>query len=189
MALSGRPIWSSGLPSPGSVTAMDDDALPLIESERLVLRPALAADADALLQILAEPDVLGWWGHHDASRVREDLPGSYVVVVEGTVAGWLHVHEEREADYPSVSFDILVTTRLRGGGYGREALRAAIRHYVARGHHRFTIDPAAANERAIRAYTAIGFKPVGVLRRYERAPDGRWRDGLLMDLLADELVE
>ena len=30
---------------------------------------------------------------------------------------------------------------------------------------------------------------VGVLRAYERAPDGSWRDGLLMDLLADELVE
>jgi aminoglycoside 6'-N-acetyltransferase len=30
---------------------------------------------------------------------------------------------------------------------------------------------------------------VGVLRSYERAPDGSWRDGLLMDLLADELVE
>jgi aminoglycoside 6'-N-acetyltransferase len=28
---------------------------------------------------------------------------------------------------------------------------------------------------------------VGVMRRAERAPDGRWRDSLLMDLLADEL--
>ena len=56
-----------------------------------------------------------------------------------------------------------------------------------RGHHRFTIDPAAANARAIRAYEAVGFRPVGVLRRYERGPDGRWRDGLLMDLLAVEL--
>jgi aminoglycoside 6'-N-acetyltransferase len=56
----------------------------------------------------------------------------------------------------------------------------------ARGHHRLIIDPAAANERAIKAYAAIGFKPVGVMRRYQRAADGTWHDGLLMDLLAEE---
>ncbi|TMK64523.1 MAG: GNAT family N-acetyltransferase, partial [Actinobacteria bacterium] len=26
----------------------------------------------------------------------------------------------------------------------------------------------------------------GVMRRYWRDPDGTWRDGLLMDMLADE---
>jgi aminoglycoside 6'-N-acetyltransferase len=26
------------------------------------------------------------------------------------------------------------------------------------------------------------------MRRYERGPDGTWHDGLLMDLLADELT-
>lgn len=55
-----------------------------------------------------------------------------------------------------------------------------------RGHHRLTIDPAAANARAIRAYERVGFRPVGVMREYERGPDGVWRDGLLMDLLASE---
>jgi aminoglycoside 6'-N-acetyltransferase len=58
-----------------------------------------------------------------------------------------------------------------------------------RGHHRLTIDPAAANARAIRAYRAIGFRDVGVMRRYERGPDGEWRDALLMDMLAGELRE
>ena len=66
-------------------------------------------------------------------------------------------------------------------------MRLVIEHLIAeRGHHRFTIDPAAANERAIRAYQRLGFKRVGVMRRYERGADGSWHDGLLMDLLADE---
>ena len=56
-----------------------------------------------------------------------------------------------------------------------------------RGHHRLTIDPALANDPAIRAYEAVGFKRVGVLRRYWRDPEGVWQDGLLLDLLADEL--
>jgi aminoglycoside 6'-N-acetyltransferase len=63
------------------------------------------------------------------------------------------------------------------------------RHLIAdRGHHRLTIDPAAANTAAIRAYEKAGFRTVGVMRRYERDFDGDgWHDGLLMDLLADEL--
>jgi aminoglycoside 6'-N-acetyltransferase len=32
----------------------------------------------------------------------------------------------------------------------------------------------------------VGFKSVGIMRKYERGPDGSWHDSLLMDLLADE---
>ena len=42
-------------------------------------------------------------------------------------------------------------------------------------------------EPAIRCYTKAGFRPVGVMRAYERGPDGRFHDGLLMDMLAAEL--
>ena len=31
-------------------------------------------------------------------------------------------------------------------------------------------------------------RPVGVMRKCERGPDGTWHDGLLMDLLADDFV-
>ncbi len=67
---------------------------------------------------------------------------------------------------------------------------AALARYLVndRGHHRLVIDPAADNEPAIRCYAAVGFRPVGIMRRYERDPDGvGWHDGLLMDLLAEEL--
>jgi aminoglycoside 6'-N-acetyltransferase len=56
-----------------------------------------------------------------------------------------------------------------------------------RGHHRITIDPAAANERAIRSYERVGFRRVGVMRRYERGAAGDWHDGLLLDLLLEDL--
>ena len=57
-----------------------------------------------------------------------------------------------------------------------------------RRHHRLIIDPAASNARAIATYSAIGFKPVGVMRAYEMGPDGTWHDGLLMDMLAEEFI-
>ena len=62
-----------------------------------------------------------------------------------------------------------------------------LRHlFETLGHHRLTIDPAVANERAIRCYEAVGFRRVGMMRRYERGEDGAWHDGLLMDLLAED---
>ena len=52
-----------------------------------------------------------------------------------------------------------------------------------------TIDPAAHNARAIRAYERVGFRRIGLLRQYEGSRDGTWHDGLLMDMLARELLE
>ena len=70
---------------------------------------------------------------------------------------------------------------------GHSALRLAIDHLVAEhGHHRFTIDPEAGNEVAIRCYEAVGFKPVGLMRRYSRRADGTWVDGLLMELIVEQ---
>ena len=43
------------------------------------------------------------------------------------------------------------------------------------------------NRRAQALYEKVGFRPVGILREYERGPDGSWHDGLLMDMLCGEL--
>jgi aminoglycoside 6'-N-acetyltransferase len=56
-----------------------------------------------------------------------------------------------------------------------------------RGHHRITIDPAAANAAAIRSYEKVGFRPVGVMRKSERDADGDgWHDSLLMELVVSD---
>ena len=74
-------------------------------------------------------------------------------------------------------------------GLGTDAVRTLAIHLIDDlGHHRLTIDPAADNAAAIRAYEKVGFRAVGLMRRYERGSDGTWHDNLLMDLLADELT-
>jgi aminoglycoside 6'-N-acetyltransferase len=166
--------------------------LPTLRGDRLLLRPLVDADLDALLAILAEPEVARWWGPQAEQPEREELLGPearFAIVVDGAVVGWLACDENTDPMYRHVGLDIFLTTRLHGRGLGREALRLAIAHYLERGHHRFTIDPAAHNERAIRSYQRVGFRAVGIMRRYERGPDGRWHDGLLMDLLPDDVLE
>jgi aminoglycoside 6'-N-acetyltransferase len=166
---------------------------PVLHGRRVTLRPVRENDVPALHALLTEPAVARWWHEWDEARVRRDLieqDEEHVNVIEvgGELAGLLLDYEEPD-EYKHAALDVSLATAHHGQGLGPEALRLVITYLIEeRGHHRLTIDPAAHNERAIRAYAKLGFKPVGVLRRYERAADGSWHDGLLMDLLADELL-
>ena len=99
--------------------------------------------------------------------------------------------EELTPQYRHASIDLFLDPAVHSRGVGRDAVRTLARYLIEdRGHHRLVIDPSADNEAAIRCYAAVGFRPVGVMRAYERDVDGRgWHDGLLMDLLADDLID
>jgi aminoglycoside 6'-N-acetyltransferase len=156
---------------------------PTLRGNRVTLRPLAERDVATLNAMVALPGVREWWGT-DATVEEEN---AFTIEVDGEIAGWLAFYEEEDPDYRHGGLDIFIAPAFHGRGLGPEALSLAARWLLTeRGHHRLIIDPAAANERAIRAYASIGFKPVGVMRRYERGPDGTWHDGLLMDLLAEE---
>jgi|SRR5690242_2767121 aminoglycoside 6'-N-acetyltransferase len=150
----------------------------------LALRAFEPKDEPAVLAMLGEPEVERWWPIPDFERDT-----GWVIEVGGEPSGWLEYHEEEYPWYPSVAFDIALTTPLHGRGYGPRALRLAIDHFVAKGHHRFTLDPNVANERAIRAYEGLGFERVGVMRAYERNRAGGWNDALLLELIVGEALE
>ena len=128
------------------------------------------------------------------AAVTEDLddPDTHYLVIEygGRVVGAIQWAAETDPDYRHASIDIYLDPSVHGRGLGADAVRTLARHLITvEGHHRLVIDPAADNEPAIRCYGKVGFRPVGIMRRYERGPEGGWHDGLLMDLLADELIE
>ena len=103
--------------------------------------------------------------------------------------GGIQWWQDADPAFRHAGMDIFVTTDMQGRGIGTETVRVLARHLIDdHAFHRLVIDPSAANEPAIRAYSKVGFKPVGRLRRSWRGPDGTWEDQLLMDLLADELT-
>lgn len=135
-----------------------------------------------------------WWGKPEpADQIAPKLRGDgssvlLVVEIDGQVAGGIQYHEEQDSMYRHAGIDIFLSSRYQGQGLGAEAVGLLARFLFAqRGHHRITIDPAAANQQAIRCYLKVGFRPVGVMRRYERGADGQFHDGLLMDLIRDDL--
>jgi aminoglycoside 6'-N-acetyltransferase len=154
------------------------------------LRPLEPRDAADLRRILLEPDVARWWDAPDDDFPLTDDPDAtrLVIEVDGAVAGMVQYAEELEPKYRHASIDIFLDPAFQGRGIGTEAVRRVVRLLIdERGHHRITIDPAADNAGAIRAYEKVGFRPVGIMRAYERDAGGDgFHDGLLMDLLAEE---
>ena len=165
----------------------------ILNGDLVRLRPVESADTERLAAILAEPSVARWWtlapGGAAADWLADGDQVTFAIEREGVVIGSIQYSEVDEPDYHSAGIDLFVATAAQGMGYGTDAVRTLARYLIQhRGHHRLTIDPAAANERAIHVYREVGFRPVGVMRSYERGADGTWHDGLLMDLLADELT-
>jgi aminoglycoside 6'-N-acetyltransferase len=159
------------------------------------LRPPRPADISALARIRETPEVIARWrgGPDMTASVEEDLrePGTTALVIElyGRVVGWIQWSAEEEPDYRHAAIDIYVDPAVHGRGVGTDAVRTLSRYLITDlGHHRIEIDPAADNQPAIRCYTKVGFRPVGLRRCSERGPDGSWHDALLMDLLAGELT-
>jgi aminoglycoside 6'-N-acetyltransferase len=166
---------------------------PTLRGERVTLRPLEERDRARLVEILEEPEIARWFGMSPPDESADEFISDpevtgFAIEVERQVVGAIGYYEEDTPDYRHAGMDLFVATESQNQGLGREALRLLARHlFEERGHHRLVIDPAASNARAIKVYEAVGFKPVGVMRGYERGPDGTFHDGLLMDLLRDEL--
>lgn len=174
---------------PASVSGPDDRPA-LLRGRNIVLRPLRAEDLEWVAGIQAEAGVACWWGSPDEAELRRQADGSadekaFAIEREGELVGLIQYHEENEPDFRHAGIDVFLAGRAQGHGLGTDAVRTLARYLIdERGHHRLTIDPAANNAAAIRAYEKVGFRTVGVMREYWRSPDGIWRDGLLMDLLA-----
>jgi aminoglycoside 6'-N-acetyltransferase len=165
-----------------------------LAGNEVLLRRLRAEDRERMREMLDQPEVADrWLGSRALDEAVEELFEAdevvpFAITVAGAVIGYIQYGEETDRDYRSASIDVFLDRAWHGRGLGPDAVATLVRHLVRDlGHHRVTIDPAASNERAIRAYRRVGFRPVGVMRAYERGRDGTWHDGLLMDLLADDL--
>jgi RimJ/RimL family protein N-acetyltransferase/SAM-dependent methyltransferase len=164
----------------------------ILRGDRVVLRNATDDDVARLTAIRGEPEIARRWGVIEDGEIEEFVTDekTFVIEVDTEVVGATQWDEEDDPMYRSASIDVYVTTPRHGQGLGSEAVRVLARYLIEeRGHHRLTIDPAADNAAAIRAYEKVGFRPVGVMRSYERGPDGAFHDGVLMEMLADELTD
>ncbi|MDQ2848692.1 MAG: GNAT family N-acetyltransferase [Actinomycetota bacterium] len=179
-----------------------DGPLPTLAGPGITLIPSALPHRERLLEILATPEVRRWWDEPDqpegwpADDPTEPDTVRYTIALdpgpdgEPDVVGLIQYAEMNVAEYRHAGIDIFTDPAVHGRGIGKASVRTLADFLFAeRGHHRLVIDPAAANAAAIGCYTSVGFKPVGLMRQYERNVDGNgWHDGLLMDLLRDDVA-
>jgi aminoglycoside 6'-N-acetyltransferase len=160
----------------------------------VVLRTAVMSDLDRLVTIRSTPEVRSRWRGEDlvaevsTAITSSDLHLLAIEDADGAVLGAIQWDAEEDLDYSHASVDIFLDPAVHGRGVGADAVRTLVTYlFDVEGHHRVVIDPASDNVAAIRCYRKVGFREVGVMRQYERGPDDTWHDGLLMELLADDL--
>ena len=170
----------------------ETDGPTLLRGRNVLLRPLRVGDVERVAEIQSEPGVTRWWGPPDEADLRRQAEGrdeakAFAIETEGELVGLIQYQEENEPDFRHAAIDVFLAERAQRRGLGSDAVQTLARYLIEeRGHHRLTFDPAADNTAAIRTYEKVGFRAVGVMREHWRSPDGRWRDGLLMDLLASE---
>lgn len=163
------------------------------------IRRAREDDADFLLELALEEDVRPFLGAVSATSreaiqaeiARSDREphdfGRFVIEVDGERAGSLGFEVGNRRSRIANLERLAVHPRFRGRHVADEAARLFQRHLVHElGYHRLQLEIYGFNERAQRHADRVGYTREGVRRRaYWR--HGRWTDGVLYAMLADEM--
>jgi RimJ/RimL family protein N-acetyltransferase len=178
---------------------MDFSVKPTLTGRTTVLRPFTEADAGAMGEVIADPEVIrftfepsteltperlrSWYGSRSAAPDRLDL--AVTDPRTGEVLGEVVLYAY-DPHARSCTFRTLIGPRGRGRGVGTEATRLIVGHGFERlGLHRIQLEVYADNARARRVYEKVGFVVEGVRREVQRR-DGAWADEVIMSILDRE---
>ncbi|HEY7045232.1 MAG TPA: GNAT family protein [Nocardioidaceae bacterium] len=192
--------------APWTIDQALDYASGLLRGERVSLRESTEDDFAVLARWWAEPavsvlqtnfvrptpattvsDMMRGWN----TNVGNDAGFTIVLNPEGSEGGQpgtvigqvglFGIGKNRTA-----TLGIIVGTEYWGQGLGTEALRLAVGYgFVEMGLHRIQLGVYGYNDRAIRAYSKVGFREEG-RQREAVYHDRRWHDELLMGILEHE---
>ena len=162
----------------------------------IVIRPATAADAEAIATIynqgiedrvatletdLRTPDERRQW-------LAARSPRHPVIVAEagGQVVGWgsLNVFNPRKAYDYIVDFSVYVERGWRGKGVGSRLLTRLIELARELGYHKLVLSAFPWNTGGMGLYRKFGFHTVGIFREQGKL-DGKWLDTIIMEKLLE----
>lgn len=176
------------------------DSLPILEAERITLRPLTRADAEPLFAVYSDPEVMRYWNtppHPSVQRTREMLGALEQEFADRSALQW---GVERTSDgellgcvtlmpaarQPRAEIGYILGREHWGNGYAGEAQRTAIEFgFSELGLHRIEADVDPGNAASLRSLERLGFVREGVLR--ERwIVSGEPSDSVILGLLAAE---
>ena len=176
------------------------DSLPIIEAERITLRPLTRADAEPLFAVYSDPEVMRYWNtppHPSVEHTRKLLGALEREFADRSVLQWgVERTSDRElvgcvtlmpaARQPRAEIGYILGREHWGKGYAGEAQRAAIDFgFSELGLERIEADVHPDNAASLRSLERLGFVREGLLR--ERwIVSGEPSDSVMLGLLAGE---
>jgi RimJ/RimL family protein N-acetyltransferase len=185
------------------VTTLDGVVWP-VRTERLVLRPATAADVESTWRFRRLESVSRWLTREVATldehrALFEDpawLARTIVVELDGTVIGdlmvrvtdaWAQAEVAEQAAGVQAELGWVLDPEHSGHGYASEAVRALLRIcFEDLGLRRVSAECFAANEASWRLMERVGMRREAHNLRDSLHRSGDWLDGMGYALLADE---
>jgi RimJ/RimL family protein N-acetyltransferase len=183
--------------------SLDDVRWP-VRTERLVLRPATAADTEATWRFRQREDVSRWLTREVASldehrslfEEPESLAKSIIIELDGEVIGdlmldvfdaWAQAEVVGRAERVQARLGWVLHPDHSGRGYGTEAVRELLRIcFEDLGLRRVVAECFEANESSWRLMERVGMRREAHNVRDSLHRSGEWLDGLTYALLADE---
>jgi ribosomal-protein-alanine N-acetyltransferase len=177
--------------SPGPICALT--------TERLVLRPLAASDAEDVYEYASNPDVTRFvrfetHASKDATRAylekttREKPYVWGITLREGGKLIGSCGFVEISSEHRRAELGYVVNPKFRGQGFVPEAVRAVVRFgFEHLNFNRIQAITDPANKASIRVLEKCGFKFEGALRNYEFIK-GRFMDSNMFSILRNEVI-
>jgi aminoglycoside 6'-N-acetyltransferase len=175
----------------------------MIARNGLILRPLDHKDIPFLYKWINDPNIMPYWYGKDKPRsmgwVKKhcekivsgvELSLCFIIEIDGKPIGFMYNTPEKIDNGKftgKIELDILIGDQTDWNkGYGTIALKKMINICFNQQHaERIYLTPRINNNRAIHVYEKVGFKPEGVLRRFEKF-EGNWIDCVMMSIIKQE---
>ena len=169
--------------------------LPTLRTERLVLRPVVDDDAEAMHHFFSDEQAMIWWssGPHETldetrAYVKQNAGGDHRMIWAitedgGEALGWVVLIPVREG-VAEIGYNLRRSHW--GGGYAREAVTEIVGHaFAAMGLRRIKADTDPDNAASNALLERLGFEREGYFREEWETHIGV-RDSIIWGLLKSE---